>query len=103
METTTSPTAPSAAAIRSRYWARLKNPRSLIDLFTGKIDLKKLGGGLTKAAAKDEISGLAVRLGNALETASLPVRILIAERDTTALAFMGAWRGKAFAKLRART
>jgi len=102
-ESDDAPTAPSAAAIRSRYWARLKNPRSLIDLFTGKIDLKKLGGGLTKAAAKEEISGLALRLGSALETASLPVRILIAERDTTALAFMGAWRGKAFAKLRART
>jgi len=102
-ESNDAPTPPSAAAIRSRYWARLKNPRSLIDLFTGKIDLKKLSGGLAKAAAKEEVSGLALRLGNALETASLPVHILIAERDTTALAFMGAWRSEAFAKLRAQS
>ena len=102
-ENNNAPTPPSAAAIRSRYWARLKNPRSLIDLFTGKIDLKKLASGLAKAAAKEEMSGLALRLGSTLEASSLPVHILIAERDTTALAFMGAWRGEAYAKLRARS
>jgi exosortase A-associated hydrolase 1 len=86
-----SPTIPTAAAIRARYIARLKNPRSLIDLFTGKIDMKKLFGGLARAARKDETSALGVRVAAALTQCELPVSLLIAERDTTALAFMGLW------------
>ena len=97
------PTPPSAAAIRARYLARLKNPRSLLDLFTGKIDLRKLAGGLTKAVKKEEPSGLAERVATALAHSSLPIHILIAQRDTTALAFMGAWHTSAFDGVRARS
>ena len=84
------PTSPPAAAIRARYLARLKNPRSVIDLLTGKIDLKKLATGVAKAAQKEAPSGIAVRLADALSGASVPIHILIAERDTTALAFLAA-------------
>jgi exosortase A-associated hydrolase 1 len=94
------PTPPSASAIRSRYWNRLKNPRSLFDLFTGKINLRKLAGGLAKAAQKEKPTGLAARIGEALSASPLPVAILIAERDTTALAFMSAWKSEAFAAIR---
>jgi exosortase A-associated hydrolase 1 len=90
------PTQPSAAAIRARYWARIKNPRSLLDLFTGKIDLKKLVGGLANAAKKEAPSGLAVRISDALGAANIPVLILIAKRDTTAMAFMATWKGDKF-------
>ncbi len=90
------PTQPSAAAIRARYWARLKNPSSLIDLLTGKVDLKKLAGGLKKAAHKEAASGLAQRLAAALSVVDRPVVILLAARDTTALAFMGAWKSALF-------
>ncbi len=95
-------TPPTAAAIRARYWARLKNPRSVIDLLTGKIDLKKLAGGLAKAAHKEAPSGLAAGLAEALTSTTLPVHILIAERDTTALAFMGAYKGRLFEAVRGR-
>ncbi len=95
------PTPPSAAAIRARYWQRLKNPRSLLDLFTGKIDLKKLLGGLAKAAKKEAPTGLAARIADALSTAHIPVLILIAKRDTTAMAFMAAWTDDIFAVVRA--
>ena len=94
------PTQPSAAAIRARYLARLKNPRSLIDLLMGKIDLKKLAGGLAKAAQTEAPSGLAQRVASALSADSKPIRILIADRDTTALAFLGAWKGEYFAAAR---
>lgn len=94
------PTPPSAAAIRARYWARLKNPRSLLDLLTGKIDLGKLAGGLKKAAQKEDASGLSQRLAGALSASKLPVDILIAERDTTALAFLGAWKSGLFDAVR---
>jgi exosortase A-associated hydrolase 1 len=96
------PTPPSATAIRARYWARLKNPHSLIDLVTGKIDLGKLAGGLKRAAMKDEASGLAVRIASALADSAVPVTILLAKRDTTALAFRGHWDGAAFAPVRQR-
>ncbi len=96
------PTPPSAAAVRARYLARLKNPRSLIDLFTGKIDLKKLVGGLAKAAQKEAPSGLAARLATSLAASSVPTSILVAERDTTALAFMGAYKDALFDPVRAR-
>ena len=97
-----SPTAPSAAAIRARYWARIKNPRSLIDLFTGKIDLRKLVGGLAKASQREEASGLAVRLAKALGETDRPVQILMAKRDTTALAFFAAWKDTVFEEARSR-
>jgi exosortase A-associated hydrolase 1 len=94
------PTPPSASAIRARYWNRLKNPRSLIDLFTGKINLKKLAGGLAKAAQSEKPSGLAERLAGALVGSTLPTTILIAERDTTAMAFMAAWKDASFTTAR---
>jgi exosortase A-associated hydrolase 1 len=95
-------TPPSSAAVRARYWNRLKNPRSLLDLFTGKINLRKLAGGLVKAAQADKPTGLAERLAQALATSTLPAAILIADRDTTALAFMSAWNSSAFADARTR-
>ena len=95
-------TAPSAAAIRSRYWARLKNPRSIIDLVTGKINIRKLAGGLTKAVHKDQPSGLSTRIARALAATDIPVSILLARRDTTALAFQGAWHDKSYAAVRAK-
>ena len=98
-----SPTPPSAAAVRARYLARLKNPRSLLDLLTGKIDLRKLAGGLAKAAQKETPTGLAARLASSLMTSSLPTQLLVAERDTTALAFIGAYKTALFETVRSRT
>lgn len=97
------PTPPSAAAIRARYWARLKNPRSLIDLLSGKIDLKKLAGGLARAAQKEAPTGLAERIGHAFAASSVPTTILLANRDTTALAFASAWKSSAFDAVRERS
>ena len=96
------PTPPSAAAVRARYLARLKNPRSLLDLLTGKIDLKKLAGGLAKAAQKETPTGLAARLATSLAASSLPTQLLVAERDTTALAFIGAYKTALFETVRSR-
>ncbi len=96
------PTPPSAAAVRARYLARLKNPRSLIDLLTGKVDLKKLAGGLAKAAQREAPSGLAARLASSLAASSVPTHVLVADRDTTAMAFMGAYRDALFDPVRAR-
>lgn len=95
-------TPPTGAAIRARYWNRLKNPRSLIDLFSGKINLCKLAGGLAKAAQKETPSSLAQRLAAALANSDRPTQLFIAQRDTTAMAFMAAWSSDSFAALRNR-
>jgi exosortase A-associated hydrolase 1 len=91
---------PSAAAIRSRYWTRLKNPRSWLNLLTGKIDLKKLAGGLARAAQRDEAGELAHRVGQALAISQVRTDILIADKDTTALAFLKVWKSANFAGAR---
>ena len=100
-ESNGAPVPPNAAAIRARYWARLKNPRSLLDLLTGKIDFGKLAGGIAQAARREEAGGLACRLATALSECDKPTRILIAARDTTAMAFIGCWKGELFDTARA--
>lgn len=95
------PTKPPPSAIRSRYWERLKNPKSIIDLLTGKIDLRKLTIGLKQAAQKQENTGLATRLQKGLRQLDKPCHILLASRDTTARAFLAAWNSREFADTRA--
>lgn len=92
---------PSAAAIRARYWAKIKNPRSILDLFTGKINVKKLLSGLRQASKHQELSALAIAMAEKLSQTSIPTQILIAEKDTTAMAFMAAYNSKAYHKVRA--
>ncbi len=90
----------SSAAIRSRYWDRIKNPRTIIDLLSGKIDLKKLAKGLKQASRSDENSALSLRLGSALSGLEQHVQILLAKRDTTARAFLAAWNSADYETLR---
>lgn len=93
---------PPAAAIRARYLARLKNPRSLIDLVRGRIDLGKLWRGLRHAAVTAKPSGLEQRIAERLEYSTLPLDILLAERDRTATIFASAWNGACFAAVRSK-
>lgn len=97
-------TLPPAAAIRARYLAKLKNPRELLRLLTGGVNIRKLISGLSKASAKQsqQATGLPARLATSLATAQIPVTILLAERDNTALAFADHWKSAAFAQSRTR-
>lgn len=90
----------SAGAIRSRYWDRIKNPRTIIDLLTGKIDFGKLLKGLKQAARSEENSGLSLRLRDALSGLGKNTHILLAKRDTTARAFLAAWNRPDFESVR---
>lgn len=96
------PTAPPPSAIRSRYWERIKNPTSIIDLITGKIDLRKLASGLKQATQKQENTALSILLRDGLIRLGVPTRILLANRDTTARAFLAAWSSKDFAAARVK-
>lgn len=86
------PALPPASAIRSRYLDRLKDPRQLWRLVSGGVDYRKLLAGL-RAASKRAVTpvGLAAVLIDALASLPMPARILLAERDRTAMAFAAAW------------
>ncbi len=95
---------PAAAAIRSRYIEKLKNPRELLRLLTGGVNIRKLVSGLMKASSKPSqaTQGLPARLAAALSATEIPVAILLAKSDNTALAFADHWKGDPFAPARAR-
>ena len=94
---------PSSAAIRSRYWDRIKNPRTIFDLLSGKIDFRKLLKGLKQASRVEENSAISIQLRDALPRLDGNSQILLAKRDTTARAFLAAWNSPDFATLRAST
>nr|WP_166176268.1 hydrolase 1, exosortase A system-associated [Altererythrobacter segetis] len=83
---------PPPSAIRARYAEKLKNPRELLRLFTGKVNLAKLARGLVSASTRQPApSGLAEMMTQGLARFAGPVRLLIAERDRTGQAFLAGW------------
>ena len=90
---------PSSAAIRSRYWDRIKNPRTVIDLLSGKVDFRKLLKGLKQAVRSEKNSALSLQLRDAFSRLDGDTQILLAQRDTTARAFLAAWNSLDFAFL----
>lgn len=81
-----------AEAIRARYAEKLKNPKELVRLATGKVSLRKLAGGLKRAVAPAAPpTTLAQDMRAGLEGFGGPARLLIAERDRTGQAFVAAW------------
>jgi exosortase A-associated hydrolase 1 len=90
---------PPAAAIRKRYWDRLKNPRKLWELVTGRVNLAKLWQGMTAARSRGPESPLARAMAKALGSTNRPVTFILAEHDNTAVAFEEAWNGPAFREL----
>jgi len=80
------------AAIRARYAEKLRNPRELARLATGKISLRKLAGGIGRALRPaPPPTSLAHAMRAGLARFNRPVHLLVAERDRTAQAFLAAW------------
>ena len=94
---------PPAAAIRSHYAQRLKDPREWLRLLRGGVNIGKVIKGLSKASQKQSQAPetLASRLGAALSSGP-PTTILVAKGDNTAIAFADAFKGSAFEAARAR-
>lgn len=93
---------PPPAAIRSRYASRLADPRQLLRLLRGEIDLRKLTAGIRAILPRKPNGGLAARVAAALAGSSTPATLLLARQDNTALACADAWRSAAFAPVRTR-
>lgn len=87
------PALPPASAIRARYLARLKDPKSLLRLLKGEIDIGKLFRGLSalkQAPQPPAPDSLADRLDRIIAELRCPATILLATGDRTAQAFMDA-------------
>lgn len=85
------PALPPASAIRARYLARLKDPKSLLRLMKGEVDVRKLFRGLSalgKQPTPPTVGSLADELDGLLAETFCPVTILLATGDRTAQAFM---------------
>lgn len=85
------PALPPASAIRARYLSRLKDPKSLLRLLKGEVDLAKLARGLTalgKRKPPPAPASLPARIDAALAALPCPATILLATGDRTAQAFM---------------
>lgn len=83
---------PPPDAIRARYAAKLKDPREVLRLLRGEVNLRKLFGGLLAASkAPPPPSGLVEQMRGGLEAFVGKTRILLADRDRTAQAFTASW------------
>ncbi len=90
-EETEEPALPPASAIRARYLARLKDPKSLLRLLKGEVDFRKLFRGLSalKApAAPAAPDSLAARIDGAMAGLRIPATMLLATGDRTAQTFV---------------
>jgi exosortase A-associated hydrolase 1 len=84
--------APPPAALRARYLEKLKNPREILRLLSGGVDLRKLARGLTQSVSTaPPPSSLAEEMRAGLATFTGDVRILLATADRTAKVFEAAW------------
>lgn len=94
---------PPAAAIRSHYAERLKDPSEWLRLMRGGVNIGKVLKGLRKSTQKQsqEPDSLAARLAAAL-AGGPPTTILLASGDNTAIAFADAFKGRPFEAARAR-
>lgn len=83
---------PPPSAIRSRYLAKIRNPRELMRLIKGQVNLAKLARGVGQALKpKPAPSSLAQDMAAGIASFPGPVRILLASSDRTAQAFEASW------------
>jgi exosortase A-associated hydrolase 1 len=83
---------PPPAAIRARYLEKLTNPREIIRLVSGGVNLRKLAGGVIRAMRPPPPpSSLAQEMVAGLANFTGPVSILLATADRTAQVFETAW------------
>lgn len=79
------------AAIRQRYLSKLANPREVLRLLTGGVNLAKLVRGLRTAASSAPKSALVDKMAASLARFSGPVTFLLASGDRTAQMFEAVW------------
>ncbi|WP_156680964.1 hydrolase 1, exosortase A system-associated [Sphingomonas profundi] len=91
---------PPAAAIRRRYAERLLDPKAWWRLASGAIDYRAALRGLASIVRRRAPAPLAHAMGGALAAGAVPVEIVLASGDATAIAFDAEWQGPGFAAAR---
>ncbi len=94
---------PPPAAIRARYVEKLRDPRALLRLLTGGVNLRKLASGLRSIAQPAAPAALADQIASGMTTFAGSLHVILAERDGTAIAFADQWKQQTFALARARS
>jgi pimeloyl-ACP methyl ester carboxylesterase len=86
----------SKAALLAHYRARLTNPAALKSLFSGKVSPLALLGSVVAMVrpGRPAPNALAQAMAQGLAGFGGPVRLLLARRDRTALAFAESWNAK---------
>jgi exosortase A-associated hydrolase 1 len=91
--------APPPAAIKRHYRDRLLSVAGWKKILTGSISYRKLLSGLMKIAAPAP-TDLAGKVGVALSARPLPLRLMLARTDATAVAAADIWASSAFRPIR---
>ena len=85
-------TAVAPSAVRERYIGKLKDPKEILRLLSGGVDLSKLYKGLkTGLQKRSKSTSLARDMADGLRTSGKPAVILLAEADRTAQIFGEHW------------
>jgi exosortase A-associated hydrolase 1 len=83
---------PPPSAVRARYAEKLRNPREVVRLLTGGVNLGKLAKGLVQAGRRSAApTSLAGEMAAGLASFDGPVRIVLAGADRTAQVFAENW------------
>jgi exosortase A-associated hydrolase 1 len=90
---------PAAAAVRDHYRRQLTSLSGWKKLLTGAISYRKLLTGLQRIMA-EKPSSLSAQIAERLEAAALPVEMVLARRDATAIAALAEWQTESFRTIR---
>jgi exosortase A-associated hydrolase 1 len=91
---------PAPAAVKAHYRQRLTSFEGWKKLLSGSVSYRKLLKGVTSLAASQP-SSLAEEVAAALDTHKLPVALILASRDGTAIAAEAEWAKPAYDRVRA--
>jgi exosortase A-associated hydrolase 1 len=91
--------APPAAAIKQHYRDRLRSVEGWKKLLSGSVSYKKLLKGILKVAAPPP-ADLAEEVARALSTGELPLMMVLARRDNTAIAAADVWNSPRYRPIR---
>jgi exosortase A-associated hydrolase 1 len=91
--------APPAAAIKRHYRDQLMSIQGWKRLLGGSVSYKKLLRGMMKVAAPSPTE-LAPRIAASLKNAAMPVELVLARQDATAIAAEELWKSPIFEEVR---
>jgi exosortase A-associated hydrolase 1 len=91
---------PAPAAVKAHYRQRLSSLEGWKKLLSGSVSYRKLLKGVGSVAIK-QASTLAEEVAAALDRSCLPVELILASRDGTAIAAEAEWAKPAYSRIRA--